>query len=219
MIAILDTQGGHIGAEIVRQYDGRNAATGGAQKAKHDASSSLDTAWRSLRGGAGDPQTRSATELRADAGFRAALTQNRASWALEISFASDRIYTADVTLREFAQLYGLETDALAERIRGVCDDASGEPGDPAYSMEHRVLSNMAETLNSMAARLSDPLNISLVPDPFEVEHNTVWDLWEQIAGICVEYQCHAGVLMDFARALHTVTFVSDDHDDSDDEED
>ncbi|MEO6864644.1 MAG: hypothetical protein ABI229_04250 [Gemmatimonadaceae bacterium] len=215
MIVILDTEGGHVGAEIMRQHGMRNADTRGAQDGTHDANSSLDSAWLSLRGGAGDPQMRSAKELRADEGFRAALTQNRASWAFEVSFASDRIYNAHVTLRELAHHYRLETEALAMRISGICDSASGEPGDPAYSMEHRVVNNMAETLNWMAARLSNPLNISLVPDPFEIERDTVWNLWEQVAGICVEYECHAAVLMDVGRALHTMTFISDDPQDAD----
>lgn len=220
MIVILDTKGGHIGAEIMRQCDMRNADTGSAQDGTHDANSSLDTAWRSVRGGAADPQMRSARELRADKIFRAALTQNRASWAFEVSFASDRIYSADVTLRELAHHYRLETEALATRIRGTCDFASGEPGDPAHSMEHRVLTSLAEALDSMVARLSLPLKMSLVPDPFEVERDTVWNLWEQIAGICVEYEWHAAELMDVGRALHAMTFISNDPQDSDvDDED
>jgi hypothetical protein len=219
MTAILDAEGGHIRAEIMRQYNMRNAGARGALDGTHDADSSLGTAWRSLPGGAGDPPTRSAKELLADEGFRAALTQNRASWAFEVSFASDRIYNADVTLRELAHLYRIETEALATRIRGVCDYASGEAGDPARSMEHRVITIMAETLNSMVARLSDPLKISLVPDPFEVEHNTVWNLWEQIAGTCAEYQRHSAVLMDVGRALHTMTFIMGDPHDSDVDDD
>lgn len=57
-------------------------------------------ATRRVHAGAGHLQMRSALELRADEAFRAALTRNRASWAFEVSFASDRIYCADLTLRD-----------------------------------------------------------------------------------------------------------------------
>lgn len=220
MIVILDTEGGHVGADISRQRDMSDADTSGAQDGTHDANSSRDTAWSSLRAGAGHVQVRSARELRTDEAFRAALTQNRASWAFEVSFASDRIHSADVTLRELAHHYRLETDALATRIRGTCDLASGEPGDPAYSMEHRVLTSLAEALDSMVARLSHPLTMSLVPDPFEVERDTVWNLWEHIASICVEYEWHAAVLMDLGRALQAMTYAVYDPQDLDvDDED
>lgn len=219
MMLILDTEGGHVGADILRR-DMSDADTGGAQDGTHDANSPRDTVLSSVRAGAGHVQVRSARELRTDEAFRAALTQNRASWAFEVSFALDRIHSADVTLQELAHHYRLETDALAARIHGTCDLGSGEPGDPAYSMEHRVLASLAEALDSMVARLSHPLTMSLVPDPFEVERDSVWNLWEQYAGICVEYEWHAGVLMDLGRALQAMTFASYDPVDSDvDDED
>ena len=128
MIVILDTEGGHIGAEIMRQHDMRNADTSGAQDGTHDANSLLDTAhdtaWRSLGGGAGEPPMRSARELQADEGFRAALSQNGVSWAHEVSLASDKIHHTYGALREIADHYRLETEALAAQIRETCDSAS-----------------------------------------------------------------------------------------------
>lgn len=215
MIVILDTEGGHVGAEIMRQHDTRSADTRGAQDGTHDANSSLDTAWRSLRGGAGDPQMRPAQERRADKRFRAALTQNRAPWAFEVSLASDKIHRTYGALREIAHHYRLETETLATQIRETCDSASGEPGDPAYSVEHRVLASLTETLELMCAQLSHHLEMSLPPDPFELQGDTVWNLWENWAGICVEYEWHEAALMDIGRALHAMTFISDDPQDSD----
>jgi hypothetical protein len=69
---------------------------------------------------------RSAQELRADEGFRAALSQNGVCWTRKVSFASDEIRRADGALGEIAHHYRLETEALAAQIRETYDPVSGE---------------------------------------------------------------------------------------------
>lgn len=204
MIMILETEGEHIGNEIVSQYDNRDPGFHGTNDGTHDVSSGSAPASARTLG------TRSASQLLADERFRAALTQHRAPWAFEMSFSSGRISSADMTLRELAHQFRLDAEALSTRIRGTHDSMSGEPGDPASSIEHRVLTMLADTLDIGVARLSYSRDMSLVPDPFEVECNTVWNLWEQIADICTEYEFHTERLTDLGRALQAVAWVPDD---------
>lgn len=187
IVELLKADGARIGDEVKRFYDAGDFDN--------------DT---------GSVPTRSEYEMLADEKFRAVLTQNRGFWAAHLSHASGIIASAFMVLHELATQYHVEAEALATRIRGTHNPLSNKPGDPVHSAEHQVLANLAYTLETILGRLADPAEMSLLPDLFEVEYNTVWELWAELGFLCTEYEVHVADLTDLARTLQVIALVQYD---------
>jgi len=208
MHVVLEDDGSEIGDELLGPIDQEllcDTDNGDLEDdADHDRAS-VHGEWEAfraqiLRGESGSEPSQAKALIYAH--FREALTVNRPFWAAEAALVSSAVSRARSTLRALANQYHAESEALSARIHSGC-----KSGNPVCSIELETLVTSWATLITLASNLDYPADMYLMPDPYEVANNTVLQLWDQYASLCMEYEAQSESLTDAGRTLEFLASV------------